>query len=352
MKNKTKIFLSIILIIGISAGLMATYLYLTYYKSNIKNQQEIYIYKDYSYSQAIDTINSSGAIKDINSFKRAALNKKLENTLKPGKYTLKKGMDNNQIIATLANGWQTPTKVVLSGNIMTLENLAGKLGKQFEADSTEFITTLNDSAFTDSLDFDFQNIIGMFILNTYEFYWTSTPKNVMHRFKKEYDKFWNETRMDKAKQIGLTPQKVITLASIVAGESNYVPEQPRIAGVYINRLNKKMKLQADPTIRYIAIKNEPGITRILKKHTKLKSPYNTYLNRGLPPGPIAIPSLSSIKSVLDYEVHSYIYFCANSTFDGTHLFAKSYTQHLKNARKFHKALTRREKEKAATKVSK
>ena len=344
--SKKHILAAVILTItGIVIGFGLDY-YIVHKKNNVSEEKVIYIYKDYSYSQMIDTICLSGALKNSKSFVKAAKRKELKNKFKAGRYSLKKGMGNNQIIATIAFAWQSPMQLTFRGYSSSVESLAYVFGKRFEADSAEFIQYLGDTKISDSLGFDRANFIGMFIPNTYEFYWTASPMEVISRFKREYDTFWTDERKAKAKSISISPQEVITLASIVVSESNYAPEQPRIAGVYINRLKKGIKLQADPTVRFVAIQKEPDLKRILHRHLKINSPYNTYIHRGLPPGPIIIPSMSAINAVLNYEKNSYIYFCAKPTFDGTHNFTSSYSKHLENARAYSKALNKRLKEQA------
>ena len=178
----------------------------------------------------------------------------------------------------------------------------------------------------------------MFLPDTFEVYWTITPKELLLRFKKEYDRFWNRERLEKAVNIGLSPIEVSTLASIVSEESNLKEEQPVIAGVYLNRLRKNIPLQADPTIKFIL--NDPSVKRILNKHLSINSPFNTYKHAGLPPGPIVIPQKSTIDAVLDYKKHNYIYFCAKPTLDGSHNFAETLAEHNKNARAYQRVISR------------
>ncbi|MBO7322265.1 MAG: endolytic transglycosylase MltG, partial [Bacteroidales bacterium] len=184
-----------------------------------------------------------------------------------------------------------------------------------------------------------QTFIGMFIPNTYELYWTASPESVIKRMHQEYKAFWNESRIAKGKNMGMSKNEIMTLASIVNEETNNIGEMPKIAGVYINRLKKGMPLQACPTVIYAHLDSEPGIKRVLKRHLKIDSPYNTYKNKGLPPGPITIPTIKAIDAVLNYEKSNYIYFCAKPEFDGTHNFASTYSQHQKNAKAYQKALS-------------
>lgn len=313
--------------------------YLTYRHPNIASPARIQIFKNAEYSEVLDTLEASGAIRDFKRFKKAAEARELDKHFEAGSYILTEGMSNSDIIRTIANAWQTPTRLVISGNIMTMEKLASVLDRQLEADSLSIYRTLTDSLLIDSLGFNPNTFIGMFIPNTYEVYWTVEPEDLVLRMHAEYGRFWTEKRKAKAQALGMSQMEVLTLASIVAQESNFKPELPTIAGVYINRLRKGMKLQADPTVRYIVLKDEPDVKRILKRHLRTDSPYNTYRYRGLPPGPICIPNIDAIEAVLNYERHDYLYFCAKASFDGTHNFASSYTKHLKNAREYQNALS-------------
>ena len=258
------------------------------------------------------------------------------------------GMSNQYIIRMIANGWQTPAKVTLRGYIKTIDRLAAFLSRNFEADSAAFATALKDTAMIDSLGFRPEAFIGMFIPNTYEFYWTSSPESVIKRFKKEYEAFWSGERDRLAKEIGMDRNEVMTLASIVIGETNNAGEMPRIAGVYMNRLHRGMRLQACPTVIYAHLETEPGIRRLLHRHLQIDSPYNTYKIKGLPPGPIAIPTVTAIDAVLHYEKSDYLYFCAKPEFDGTHNFARTYSQHMANSRAYNKAFREREASRKAS----
>lgn len=318
------------------AGYLGGY-WFKYKKNNVKEEKVVKVYKHYTYSQFMDSLEVSGAFKKWKRFESAAKSRELEKYFKPGRYELKVGMSNQEVIRMFANGWQTPMKMSFRGYVKKLDMLAYAFSHWFEADSASFAKVLTDKDFMDSLGFKQETFIGMFIPNTYEFYWTTSPKNVVLRFKKEYDRFWNQDRMAKAKAMNFTPMQVITLASIVAEETNAPGEWPKIAGVYMNRVKKGIPLQACPTVKYAFIETEPGMTRILNRHLKVDSPYNTYRKKGLPPGPITIAPPSVIDSVLDYEKTDYLYFCAKPEFDGTHNFAKTYKQHMKHSAAYNKA---------------
>ena len=323
-------------------------LYITYKKPNTVKEGVILIYRDADYQDVEDSLKASGTIKNLKSFGRAARKRNLAAHFEPGRYVISPGMSNQYIIRMIANGWQTPAKVTLRGYIKTLDRLAAFLGRNFEADSAAFATVLKDTAMIDSLGFLPETFIGMFIPNTYEFYWTSSPRNVVMRFKKEYETFWSGERDRLAREIGLDRNEVMTLASIVIGETNNAGEMPKIAGVYMNRLHRGMRLQACPTVIYAHLDTEPGLRQLLHRHLQIDSPYNTYRIKGLPPGPIAIPTVTAIDAVLNYEKSSYLYFCAKPEFDGTHNFATTYSQHKANSRAYNKAYREREASRKAS----
>lgn len=308
-----------------------------YKRSNVSEDRVVKVYRHYSYGEFMDSLKASGVIKRWKTFESAAKSRELEKYLEAGRYQLKEGMSNQEMIRMFANGWQTPVKMTFRGYVRKLDKLAYAFSCWFEADSSSFAEVLNDRNLIDSLGFTPETFIGMFIPNTYEFYWTTSPKSVVLRFKKEYDRFWNEERLAKAKAMKFSPSQVSTLASIVAEETNAPGEWPKIAGVYMNRIKRGMHLQACPTVKYIFIDSEPNMTRILNRHLKADSPYNTYRNLGLPPGPITIAPPAVLDAVLNYEKTDYLYFCAKPEFDGTHNFAKTYSQHMKHSAAYNKA---------------
>lgn len=335
-KNKKIILGFAIIVICSIIGYFGVY-YIKYKMPNVKNETILKVYGSYTYNQFLDTLEKSGAVNHWNLFKRASEDRSLKNYLKPGRYLLKKGMSNQYLIRMFANGWQTPVNMTFKGYVRRLDNLAYVFSKWFEADSASFSGVLNDSLLIDSLGFSKETFIAMFIPNTYEIYWTITPKNLVLRFNKEYKHFWNQERLSKAKAMNFTPVEVITLASIVAEETNSAAEWPKIAGVYMNRIRKHIPLQACPTVKYVVIQDEPDLRRILNRHLRVDSPYNTYKHRGLPPGPITIAPAAVIDAVLNYEKNDYLYFCAKSEFDGTHNFSSSYSQHKRYSREYNKA---------------
>jgi UPF0755 protein len=246
-------------------------------------------------------------------------------------------MGNKDLISILRAGLQTPVKVTFTG-FRTPSQLAQRISKQIEADSVEIVAAFSNNELVEEFGFSTETFIAMFIPNTYEFFWNTDADGFFKRMKREHEAFWNEARIEKAKKLNMSKTQVSTLASIVEEETVNRDERPRVAGVYINRIERGMPLQADPTIKFAL--GDFTIRRILTKHLSVDSPYNTYKNRGLPPGPINAPSISSIDAVLNYEVHKYLYFCAKSDFSGYHAFARTLTEHNKNAREYQRALNR------------
>ncbi|MCQ2138631.1 MAG: endolytic transglycosylase MltG [Bacteroidales bacterium] len=329
-----------------AAAVIGLYWFGTYkYRNVVADPPEdgiIKIYRSYSYDDLCRTMTGSGVLINNRTFLRTAKSMGLENSFKPGRYRLRRGMGNKAIVRMLSHGWQEPVKFSFNGYIRTIPKFASLLSRNFEADSASFVKALTTGALIDSLGFTAETIPGMFIPNTYEFYWTVTPDEFITRMNGEYEKFWKGRRDEKAEAIGMTRSEVSTLASIVIEETKYEPEMPTIAGVYINRLHKGMPLQADPTVKFAV---DETLTRILNKHLGVDSPYNTYKHKGLPPGPITIPPVCAIDAVLNYEHHDYLYFCAKSTFNGQHSFAKNYAEHMANAHAYHRALNERERAK-------
>ena len=244
-----------------------------------------------------------------------------------------------EIVRMIKLGLQTPVNVTMN-NVKTPAYLAGKLARQIDADSVELVKAFTAKQKAKELGFENPlTMFSIFIPNTYEFYWTVTPEEFIERMHKEYKRFWENGRDQKRQRTKLNRVEVATLASIVYEETRKVDEMPRIAGVYINRLRKGIPLQADPTIKYAM--QDFGLRRILYRHLKYESPYNTYLNRGLPPSPICMPSIQAIDAVLNYEQHDYIFFCARPTFDGYHNFARTLSEHNANARAYQRELNKR-----------
>jgi len=255
--------------------------------------------------------------------------------VKPGMYLLKPNMTNYQAVVLLRSGAQVPVDLTFN-NVRLKEDLAEKVCTQLMMKRDQFLKLLNDKEFLAKHNLTPDNVMSIFIPNTYEVYWTITPEDLFERMFEEHQRFWNVDRLKKAEAIGLTPLEVSVLASIVQAESVKYDESPKIAGVYLNRLRKNIPLQADPTLVFAA--GDFTIKRVLNKHKELDSPYNTYKYAGLPPGLINLPDMRSIDAVLNYQQHKYLYFCAKEDFSGYHTFATNLIDHLNNATRYQAAL--------------
>ena len=302
-------------------------------------EQYINIQSNDDFSDVIALLENKNLLVDINSFKWVSEKKNYINNIKAGRYFINKNMNNNDLVNLLRSGKQSPVKVTFN-NIRTLGEVSSKLSEFLEADSNEIHRSFIDPNFLKKNNFNTNNIISVFIPNTYEFYWNTSAKKLRKRMLKEYNSFWNRTRRNKAAKIKLTYAEVSALASIVEKEQNIKKdERPMIAGLYLNRINQNMKLESDPTLIF-ALKDF-SINRVLNKDKKVNSPYNTYKYKGLPPGPICIPSIHSIDAVLNASDHDYIFMCAKEDFSGYHNFATNYRQHLVNARKYQRMLNKK-----------
>ena len=268
---------------------------------------------------------------------RTIANLKKYEQIKTGRYKITNGMNVIQLVNNLRSGRQEPLKISFN-NIRTKEQLCARFDEQLMLDSASLSNILNDKNFLQQHELTLETAVCLFIPNTYEVYWTISPFDLFKRMEKEYTHFWTEKRNEKAANTGLSKTEIITLASIVEGESNNRKENPIIAGLYLNRLHKKMPLQADPTVIFAV--GDFSIRRVLNEHTKIDSPYNTYLYAGLPPGPIRIPFIESIDAVLNFEKNNYLYMCAKGLGTGEHYFATTYAEHLKNARKYRQDLNK------------
>jgi len=278
-----------------------------------------------------------GLVKNIKAFDWVAKRKNYSNFIHPGHYEFEDGLNNNDLINLLRSGIQTPVNLIFN-NIRSLERLSSIVAYQIEADSSEIIDLLFDENYISQFKFSHETVVGAFIPNTYEFYWNTSASGFFERMVDEYEKFWNKERKDKAAAKNLTIKQVSTLASIVDRETIRETEKTRIAGVYLNRLKRGIRLQADPTIIFAI--GDFSRNRVLKADLLVDSPYNTYRYAGLPPGPISVPSVSGIDAVLNAEDHSFLYFCARADMSGYHHFSKSLREHNRYARKYRKALNK------------
>ena len=316
--------------VAIAAVFARNYLYIS--KPIIKTADgkdvSLYIPSSADYQYVKDELLSLNVLKSANAFDWLAKKMHYDENVHPGRYILKNDMTNKQLVNMLRMGYQTPVKVVFN-NIRTVEQLAGRISDQIEADSVSIINEIKKS---DNID------ATTFIPNTYEFYWNTDAEDFIAKMVTEHNRFWNDARLQKAKDLKLTPRQVSILASIVDKETTKTSEMPRIAGVYLNRLNKRWPLQADPTLVFAL--GDYNIRRVLDVHKNIDSPYNTYKYAGLPPGPICIPSIAAIDAVLNAEQHKYFYFCAKDDLSGYHVFARNIEEHNRNADKYRRALNK------------
>ena len=333
----------IFFIVAISiAGIKAIDIYRKAFAANVivKGSKEIhfFIHTNTTYESIFEELTNKELLKNSNSFDWTAKRKNYPNRIKPGRYLIKNRMSNNDLVNMLRSGNQNVVELTFN-NVNTIENLSERIAEQLEFTSADLMLLLSDTTVLHSNGFSAYTIPAMFIPNTYEIYWNTKPEGFVERMHKEYQLFWTKSRKAKAQKLGLTQEEVITLASIVNKEVRFDNEKKTVAGLYINRLNKGIRLQADPTL--IFAMGDFSIRRVLNKHKKLDSPYNTYKYAGLPPGPICIPDIASIDAVLNHEKHSYIYMCAKPDFSGYHNFAKTLKAHNKNAEAYRRELNKR-----------
>ena len=334
--------LTVILIAGLVIAAVAAlfgYRWFTDNKMpNFRRQAVIYVRPGDDAATVMKTIADSAGVVNASSLERMFNDKRVVEFMQPGRYVVKPSSTSVYVARMLNNGWQTPTRLVLSGTMRRKGDIARKIANQMLVDSAEVAAALSDDILLAKYGFNSQNVFSLFIPDTYEMYWTASVEDILQKQKDAWDAFWTPENLSKAERLGLTKEQVSILASIVKGETNYEPEMPTIAGVYLNRLRIGMPLQADPTVAY-CFDYQP--TRILKRHLEVDSPYNTYTHVGLPPGPIAVPTKACLEAVLNPGQHNYLFFCANADFSGTHAFASTLSEHNRNARAFQAELNRR-----------
>jgi UPF0755 protein len=329
-RKKILTVLLVLLVIGLVAAGLGYNTYRKIIAPNIASNEPVSVFVEpaFTLDSLLVQTDSISLFKNAESFKWWATRQNLGESLSPGRYLIKPGMSNREVVNLLMSGRQTPVNVTFN-NIRTKADFAGRIGEQLMADSMDFVNYFDTTTFFSSLGLNKNNFMTLFIPNTYELYWDTDAEGFVKRMAKENKLFWTSTRLDKAQKIGLTPEQTYILASIVYSENEKeVSEAPRIAGVYMNRINKGMKLEADPTVKF-AIGNF-AIKRILFADLTIESPYNTYKYTGLPPGPIHMPPISYIEAVLNYEKHEYIFMCASGDGSGFHLFAKTLAEHNRN----------------------
>ncbi|MFI5171664.1 MAG: endolytic transglycosylase MltG [Chitinophagales bacterium] len=339
MKKKTWRIIIVAVLIVIAVVVVYGYdLYKKVMIANVAGDENVSIF--ISQEDNLDSLKaqmqSEKILKDEAAFDWWAHKKQLGNNLHPGRYVLKPGLNNREIVNLLMSGRQTPLNVIFN-NIRTKKDFAGRIGGQLEPDSIDFIHYFDTTTYFNSAGLNKDNFMTLFIPNTYELYWTTTAEGFVKRMAKEHERFWTDERLNKAKAIDLTPEEVYILASIVYSENERASgEAKRIAGVYMNRLKINMLLQADPTLKFAI--GDFAKKRIYDEDKLVESPYNTYKYLGLPPGPIHMPPIIYIDAVLNYEHHEYIYMCARGEGSGLHYFAKTLTEHNRNSDLYHKAL--------------
>jgi UPF0755 protein len=344
-KGKRSLGFRILVIAGIILIIAGTYtVYKAYnilYKSNVKleGKKSLYLYirTGADFAEVFDKLSSGKIIIDPATFEWLADYKDYKTHIKSGKYLITDGMSNKELINMLKSGRQEPVKLVFN-NVRTKYQLAGKISKQLEADSVSIINVLDDAAYLEKFGFTTENATAVFIPNTYEMYWNTSASQLFEKMNGEFKKFWTDSRKEKAGKANLSPVEVEILASIVQEETKKYDEMSTIAGLYINRLNKKMKLEADPTVKFAI--GDFTLKRVLKRHLEVVSPYNTYKIKALPPGPICLPDSRVIDKVLDFEKHNYLYMCAKEDFSGYHNFAKTGAEHAANAHRYQNALNK------------
>jgi UPF0755 protein len=339
MKHKrNKIILSVAAII-ICAVILLIYSILFGYNVKPSNQKaNLYIPSGSTYIQVLDTLTANLDIKNYKIFGWIAAKKRYPDLIKSGRYVIDREITYNGLINLLRSGNQTPVKVTFN-NVRYLTDLARKVGGQIEADSAELIEFLKNPENYSNDGFTREDVISVFIPNTYEFFWNTDAKGFYERMHKEYSRFWNDERLNKAKALNLSQTEVSILASIIDDEVTKADEKPRIAGVYLNRIRRRIPLQACPTIKFAL--NDFSITRVLNEHLTVNSPYNTYKYRGFPPGPIGCPTIEGIEAVLNAENHDYLYFAAKADFSGYHNFSRTLSEHNRYAAEYQRELNRR-----------
>lgn len=335
---KKYIFIAIPIIVAVVVSVFAAIWYIDNRSANFTQEHVLYVYPDMTSEQVLESLDS--VTVRPRSLARMFEKENVASKIKPGRYVIDQSSSSVYVARMLNFGWQTPHNLTLSGTMRSKGVIARKIALQMMADSASVAQALDSTEFLSAYGFTPENVFALILPDTYQMYWTASVKEIFDRFKKEYDAFWTADRKAKAAAQKLSPMQVSIMASIVSGETLKTFEYPVIAGVYLNRYRKGMKLQADPTVCFCW---DYKLDRVLKKHLTIDSPYNTYKYVGLPPAPINVPPKACIDAVLNPDRHGYIYFCASPELDGTHRFAVSYSDHLKNARAFQRALTARRK---------
>ncbi|MFA6128493.1 MAG: endolytic transglycosylase MltG [Bacteroidales bacterium] len=328
----------IILLLITGGAILYSWIYSPSLTKSDKDSVYFFVRTGSAYPQVYMDFKKSGWLKYDRGFDWVAKRKEYPANIKPGRYLLLKGMSNSRIIDILRSGRQAEVNLVFN-TTRFLDKLAGVISRQIEADSASLVQAFRDTAVMSSFGFTPDQWKAMFIPNTYRFLWNTDAHHFLERINQEFKAFWNPERESRLEEIGLDKFQLMSLAAIVQEETYKTEDMPVVAGVYMNRIRKGIKLQADPTVIYAI--GDYTIRRVMHSHLIYDSPYNTYKYAGLPPGPIRIPSVQAIDACLNYQKHDYLYFCAKEDFSGYSVFARTYGDHLANARKYQKALNQR-----------
>lgn len=321
--------------------LVLTFAWMQFFRPNTGGFAErkfLYVHTGDDFQHLLQQMKDSNLLARTASFERVAMWLNLPSNLHPGRYEVKEGMGNYAIISMLKSGRQKPVRLVIN-KLRTKQDIIRKLALNLEADSPELARYLNDPAFMNKWQLDTNQVQCLFVPATYELYWNTSAEKAIEKIAQSHEQFWNEERKAKAAQLKLSIPQVVAIASIVEEETNQDEEKAKIAGVYLNRYRIGMKLGADPTVKFAV--GDFALRRILNIHTQFPSPYNTYLNAGIPPGPICTPSPKSIEAVLQPDTSANLFFCAKEDFSGFHNFARTYSDHLANAKRYQEALNKR-----------
>lgn len=335
MTKTLKFLASAAVVTAVAVGGCAYLLFSSPFK--VTEAAYVYVDRDDTMDSLRNKVQSIGQAKSMMGYDLMSVLKRFSKP-RTGCYAIEPGLDAFTCVRRLANGSQSPIKLTVP-EVRTIQDMADRLAPQLMLSADEIVEILRDSVFMDSLGYSKETLPCLFVPNTYEAYWNMSAQGLVNRLNKEKNAFWNEERTSKANSIGMTPEEVVTLASIVESETSYGPEKATVAGLYKHRLDIGMPLQSDPTVIFAI--GDFNIHRVTFEQLRFNSPYNTYVNTGLPPGPIRIPSIQGIDAVLNYEHNDYLYMCAKEDFSGSHNFTSSYAAHLQNAARYQKALNQR-----------
>lgn len=337
--NKRKyILISILVIVVVSLGVTGIILRNKIFEPfNLESPQYIYIDETKDFENVVEQLNKMN-LPSEKILRIISDRLRYPHAVKSGRYEVVDGMTMIDVVRMLRSGNQKAVNLTFN-NIRTIENLAGRISNQLMLDSVELLNALSDRLVAEKYGFDENTFVSMFIPNTYQVFWDTGVDNLLKRMKREYNSYWSDDRKAKANRLGLTPIQVSILASIVEEEATYADEYPIVAGLYLNRLERGMKLEADPTVKYAI--GDFALRRILFRHLEVESPYNTYRVEGLPPGPIRVPSVAAIDATLSPQSHKYLFMCAKDDLSGRHNFAVTHAEHARNAARYQRALNER-----------